>query len=387
MTDFDIAVVGAGIVGLAVAARLAARGSLLLLERHEGICRETSSRNSEVVHAGIYYPPGSLKARTCVRGRELLYRRCEARDIAAPRVGKLIVALDEGELPRMAALAARSGANGVPLEVLDREDLRRRWPGVPGLAALWSAHTGIVDSHRYAASFEAEARARGADVLLRSEVVAASFDGVHRLRVRSGDEDAGLSARIVINAAGLGQDRLSERAGLDVDRLGYRQHPCKGHWFAIHERHRGRMSALLYPVGSAEGGGLGVHLCLDVGGGMRLGPDWQWVDGPPFDLSVDPRRADAFWAAGRRLMPWLERGDLRPEMAGIRAKLASRPGEFRDFVVREEAAEGLPGWVTLAGIESPGLTSAAALAEEVEAVLVGAGLLSDRRSSGELTIR
>lgn len=369
MIDYDIVVVGAGIVGMATAARLAHRGSLLLVERHDGICRETSSRNSEVVHAGIYYPPGSRKARSCVRGKELLYARCDRLGIAAPRVGKLIVALEETELDPLDGLAARARANGVHLDRLDGAGLREHHPDVPGIAALWSPSSGIVDSHAYAASFEAEARAHGADVVLRTEVLSAGFDGEHRLRMRSGGDDVTVRARAVVNAAGLGQDRLSAAAGLDVDALGYRQHPCKGVWFAIHERHRGRVDTLLYPVGSAAGGGLGVHLCLDVGGGMRLGPDWEWVDGPPFDLTVDADRQDAFFEAGRRLMPWLERGDLRPDMAGVRAKLVPAPGRFRDFVVAEESGQGLPGWVTLAGIESPGLTAAAALAEEVESAL------------------
>mgnify|MGYP002632221232 CR=1 FL=1 len=373
MTDYDFVVVGAGVVGLAVAAGLARRGRLLLVERHDGICRETSSRSSEVVHAGIYYPPGSLKARTCVRGKELLYRRCEERGIAAPTVGKLIVALEASELPRMQHLAERAAANCVPVERLDAADLRRRWPDVPGLAALWSPTTGVVDSHAYAASFEAEARARGADILFRSEVVGVDQGDGHRLTVRCGAEDAAVSARVVVNAAGLGQDRLSAMAGLDLDRLGIRQHPCRGSWFSISERHRGRIGTLLYPVGSASGGGLGVHLCLDVGGGMRLGPDWEWVQGPPFDLEVTDQHRDAFWQAGRRLMPWLERDDLRPDQSGVRAKLVPAAGAFRDFVLREESAEGRPGWVTLAGIESPGLTAAAALAEEVDGLLRSRG--------------
>ncbi len=366
--DYDVVIVGAGIVGLATAARLSATRSVLLLERHDGICRETSSRNSEVVHAGIYYPPGSLKARSCVRGKELLYARCEKHGIEAPRVGKLIVALDAEEAQRLDELEARASANGVSVERVGRGVLQAR--GVPGIEALWSPSTGIVDSHRYAASFEAEARAQGADVVFETEVLSAErVPGGFSLTVQSRGEQLVMRAAAVVNAAGLGQDRLSAAVGIDVDEAGYRQHPCKGSWFTISPRHRGRLDTLVYPVGSAGGGGLGVHLCLDVGGGMRLGPDWAWVDGPPFDLRVDPGKRRAFWEVGRRLLPWLEEADLSPDQSGVRAKLVPGPGLFRDFVLAEESARGLPGWVTVAGIESPGLTAAAALAEEVEGLL------------------
>ncbi len=366
--DYDVVIVGAGLVGLATAARLSANRSVLLLERHDGICRETSSRNSEVVHAGIYYPPGSLKARSCVRGKELLYARCDKHGIEAPRIGKLIVALDTEEVEGLAGLEARAGANGVHVERVGPAVLEKR--GVPGIEALWSPSTGIVDSHRYAASFEAEARAQGADVVFGTEVLSAErvAEGF-ALTVRGNEGEVALRAAIVVNAAGLGQDRLSEAVGIDVDEAGYRQHPCKGSWFAISPRHRGRLDTLVYPVGSAGGGGLGVHLCLDVGGGMRLGPDWAWVEGPPFDLRVDPSKRRGFWEVGKRLLPWLEESDLSPDQSGVRAKLVPGPGMFRDFVVAEESSRGLPGWVTVAGIESPGLTAAAALAEEVEALL------------------
>ena len=376
--DFDVLVVGAGVVGLATAARLARPDrSLLLLERHEGICRETSSRNSEVVHAGIYYPPGSLKARACVRGKHLLYERCARLDIPAPRVGKYIVATDDEEAARLGGLAQRAEANGVrDLVRLDGAAMSRRHPDIPGVAALWSPSSGVVDSHRYAASFEAEARASGADVVFHTSVLGAERTGdLYSVRTRSGGQEFTVTARCVVNAAGLGQDRLSAAAGIDIDEAGYRQYPCKGGWFAIDPRHRGRLECLVYPVGSASGGGLGVHLCLDVGGGMRLGPDWTWLGDPPFDLTVDPTRARAFWDAGRKLLPWLELEDLTPDQAGVRAKLVPQAGMFRDFVVAEESARGMPGWVTVAGIESPGLTAAAALAEEVERVLIEAGAL------------
>jgi len=368
--DYETVVVGAGVVGLAVAARLAPRGPLLVVERHDGIVQETSSRNSEVVHAGIYYPAGSVKARACVRGKELLYARCDALGIDAPRVGKYIVAVDEGELAPLQALASKAAANGVDdLRWLDAADLRREQPELAGRAALFSPSTGIVDSHRFAASFQAEAEAAGATVALRTELVAVDpLPSGYRLHFVSGGEPGALTARRVVNAAGLGQDVVSSLAGIDVDAAGYRTFPCKGAWCSIAPRHRGRVSSLVYPVGSAKGGGLGVHLCLDTGGGMRLGPDIHWVERSPdgFDLSVRDEVVPAFLAAGQRLMPFLEAGDLQPELAGVRAKLVPGAGMWTDFVVAEESGRGLPGWITLAGIESPGLTAAMALAELVE---------------------
>jgi L-2-hydroxyglutarate oxidase LhgO len=365
--DYDVVVVGAGIVGLACAARLASpHVRVLLLERHEGICRETSSRNSEVVHAGIYYPTGSRKALSCVRGRRMLVQRCDRLGIPAPRTGKLIVATDDGEAAELEGLLARGRANGVEgLQWVDRTGIERLEPGTTGCAAIWSPQSGIVDSHGLAASLQAEAEAGGADVLFGARVVGADrVRGAWEVGVEHGQALTRVRAQAVINAAGLGQPEVSAFVGITA----YPQNPCKGVWFAVSSRHRGRVRRLVYPVGRAADGGLGVHLCLDVGGGMRLGPDIEWVEGPPFDLTVDATRRDAFWRAGRRLLPWLEPEDLTPDMAGIRAKPVPGPGMFGDFVVSQD----LPGWVTLAGIESPGLTSALALAEEVRGLLEAA---------------
>jgi L-2-hydroxyglutarate oxidase LhgO len=369
VTDFETIVVGAGVVGLAVAARLSARGSLLIVERHDGICRETSSRNSEVIHAGIYYPPGSLKARSCVRGKELLYRRCRIAGIPAPRVGKYIVGRSD-QLSDMEELQRRAGENGAgELELIDARELRRRTAGqVAGGPALWSPTSGVVDSHAYAASFLAEAEANGATLVQNTEVVGVDRAGSGwSVTTRADGENFAVTAACVVNAAGLGQPRLSRMVGLDLDETGYRQHPCKGDYFAIAPRHRGRIDALVYPVGKATGAGLGVHLTVDTGGSMRLGPDWEYLDPtPPYSLSVDPAKRRQFFEGCAWMFPWLEEVDLTPELSGIRPKLQPPGGPFRDFVVAEESARGLPGWVTLAGIESPGLTAAAALAEEVE---------------------
>ncbi len=368
--DYDCLIAGAGVVGLACAAALAKTGhAVLVVERHDGICRETSSRHSEVVHAGIYYPPGSRKARTCVRGRRLLVERCDRLGIAAPRVGKLIVATDDAEAAALPALLETGEANDVEgLELVDGAGIARLEPGTAGVAALWSPASGIVDSHAFAASLEAEARAGGADVVFGATLVGADreADGTWSLSIETGGALTRVRARATINATGLGQPAVSALVGLG-DR--HPQYPCKGVWFRIADRHRGRLRRLVYPVGRATDGGLGVHSCLDVGGGLKLGPDAEWIHGPPFDLTVDPGKRDAFWRAGRRLFDWLEPDDLTPDQAGVRAKPVPGPGQFGDFVVEES----LPGWVTLAGIESPGFTASLALAEEVSALVAGAG--------------
>ncbi len=375
MSDYELVVVGAGIVGLATASLLAARwpGRVLVVERHDGICRESSSRNSEVVHAGIYYPADSLKARSCVRGRRMLVQRCTARGIPLLPCGKVIVATDRAEVPALHELLEKGRANDVEgLELVDGARLLELEPGTTGVAALWSPASAVVDTHAYAASFESEARAHGADVVFGAEVVGVEpgAEG-YRLTITQGGDSFTLDAGRVVNAAGLGQPALSALAGIDVESAGYRQYPCKGVWWAIAPRHRGRVRRLVYPVGRAEDPGLGIHGCLDVDGGMRLGPDSAFLspDGE-LDLSVPEDRRAVFFAAGRRLFPWLEQGDLSPDMAGVRTKLVPAPGMWRDFIVAEETQRGLPGWVTLAGIESPGITAAQALAEEVERALI-----------------
>jgi len=372
LTDFETVVIGAGVVGLAVAARLARRGPLLIVERHDGICRETSSRNSEVVHAGIYYPSGSLKAKTCVRGRHLLRARCDRLGIDAPRVGKFIVGRGDDEIPDLEELRRRAAANGVgDLELIDGRELRARSAGqVDGGPALWSPSSGVVDSHAYAASFLAEAEAHGATLVTRTTLVGVDRGTSWSLAtVGPGGEAFTVTARTVVNAAGLGQPEVSKMVGLDLDDTGYRQHPCKGDYFAVAPRHRGRLAAAVYPVGEATGPGLGVHLTVDTGGSMRLGPDWEYLtDGPPYPLVVDPAKRRTFFEACGWMLPWLEEDDLTPELSGIRPKRQPSGGPFHDFVVAEESARGLPGWITMAGIESPGLTAAAALAEEVDAL-------------------
>lgn len=369
--EFDVAVLGAGAVGLAAAAALAGAGrSVAILEHASGIARGTTSRNSQVIHAGLYYPEGSWKARLCVTGRERLYERCARLGIPHRQLGKLVVAVEPGEVPALERIHALGTANGAPgLELLDGDAVRQLEPAVRAVAALWSPATGIVDAHALALSWLGEAEAHGAALALRHEVVSLEHAG-DRWRVGAREPDGGhaeLECAAVVNAAGLGSDRIAELAGIDVDVCGWRQHPCKGDWFALAPGAPLRVQRLVYPV--PHGAGLGIHVTLDLGGRLRLGPDAEYVDAIRYD--VDPRKADAFATAAGRYLPGLRAEWLTPDQAGIRPKLAG-PGEaFRDFVVEEGSAHGKPGLVNLIGIESPGLTAAPAIAERVVELLSG----------------
>jgi L-2-hydroxyglutarate oxidase LhgO len=364
-----VVVVGGGVVGLAAAAALARAGRpVVLLEREAGLARGITSRNSQVVHAGLYYAPGSEKARACVRGRELLYERCARLGVPHRAVGKLVVAAGDAELPALEALLARGRENGVPgLELLDAEAVARLEPCVRARAALLSPRTGIVDAGAFALSFAAEAEAHGAVLATGAEVVGLErrADGwAVRVRRPAGEAET-IRSDAVVNAAGLDAERIARLAGLDVDALGWRIHPCKGDYFSLAGASGLRFGRLVYPV--PAGAGLGIHVTLDLDGRVRLGPDAEWVDAPRFD--VDPRKATLFCEAVRRFVPGLRAEWLAPEFAGVRPKLAG-PGEgFRDFVVSEESARGLAGLVNLVGIESPGLTAAPALAERVVELL------------------
>jgi L-2-hydroxyglutarate oxidase LhgO len=368
----EIAVLGAGVIGLACGAELARRGrTVWVLERHEAPGRETSSRNSEVIHAGIYYPPGSLKARSCVEGRELLYARCERHGIGHRRLGKLIVATRDAELPALEAIAERAttaGAGGIAW--LDEPEVREREPRVRACAGVWSPNTGIVDGHGLMASYEAELRAHGGELVTHTRVVglAAKTHGWTVETIDGGGDSFTLDVGAVVNAAGLEADRVAELAGLDVDALGWRIHPCKGDYFSVAPSLGALTNHLVYPVPAGDGG-LGVHVTIDMGGRLRLGPDATYVDA--IDYAVDPAKAEAFAEAARRYLPEVRAEHLAPEMSGIRPKLAGPGDPFRDFVVAESSEAGAPGMVHLVGIESPGLTASASLARSAADLLDG----------------
>lgn len=363
--DVDVAVVGAGIVGLASGAALARAGrSVVVVERQGAVGREISSRNSEVVHAGIYYPPGSLKAQLCVEGRALLYSRCERRRIPHRRVGKLIVATRPEEIETLESLRERARSNGVEgLEMWGAEAVANAEPQVRARAALWSPQTGIVDAHALCLSYAAELEALGGVLALDTAVE--GVDPVangYRIETRTPDgTPSQIRCAALVNAAGLDAPRIAQVAGLDADECGYRLHLCKGDYFAVAPGAALRLSRLVYPVPQTSG--LGIHVTLDLNGRVRLGPDAEYVES--LHYAIDAGKAARFAEAVGAFLPGMRAEWLTPDYAGVRPKLAG-PGEpFADFVIREESDRGRPGFINAIGIESPGLTAAGAIGERI----------------------
>lgn len=359
-------VVGAGIVGLAVGRALAQRGNGVIVAEGEGAFGTgVSSRGSEVIHAGMYYPPDSLKARHCVAGRRLLYAFCESHGVPYRRCGKLIVATEEAERDTIAAIHARGQENGVEdLRLIEGAEARRLEPSLACVAAIESAQTGIVDSHTLMLALLGEIEDDGGALALRTRIGSAERVG-GRWRVHFGSDVAEVvEVDLLVNAAGLGAQQLAARIGGYPGERVPRQVLAKGHYFGFSGKPA--FSRLIYPA--PVEGGLGTHLTLDLAGRMRFGPDVEWVE--TLDYAPDPARAPGFEDAIRRYWPSLPEGRLTPDYAGIRPKL-SGPGEpAADFMIDGPAEHGLPGLVHLFGIESPGLTSALSIAEDVAERLV-----------------
>jgi L-2-hydroxyglutarate oxidase LhgO len=358
-------VIGAGVVGLAVARCLALAGrEVIILESGSEIGAHTSSRNSEVIHAGIYYPKDSLKARFCVTGRDMLYRYCAERGVGHRRCGKLIAAASEAEEPELDRIAAAAVANGVDdLRRLSAADLRAVEPALAAGAALLSPSTGIIDSHGLMLAIQGDAEDRGAMIAFNAPVMSGHLaEGGILLRV-GGAMPMELDCRTLINSAGLGAPEIAARLeGFPAD-FAPRQWLAKGNYFTLTSMPP--FSRLIYPV--PEPGGLGVHLTLDLAGRARFGPDVEWVS--EIDYEVDPARGERFFAAIRKYWPDLPDGALEPGYAGIRPKLAPPGSPPVDFVIQGPADHGVAGLVNLFGIESPGLTSSLALAEHVAALV------------------
>ncbi|WP_043363615.1 NAD(P)/FAD-dependent oxidoreductase [Belnapia sp. F-4-1] len=359
MDEFDCVVAGAGVVGLAVARALALAGrEVLVLDAAEGIGTETSSRNSEVIHAGIYYPAGSLMARCCVEGKQMLYAYCAERGIPHANCGKLIVATDEAEAEKLASIQARAAANGVPdLRRLERAEALALEPALSCTAALLSPSTGIIDSHAYMLSLQGDAENAGAIFVFHAPVLGGRLteDGAE-LEI-GGAEPMALRCRSFINAAGLHAPKLARSLAGMPSQLIPAAYYAKGNYFTLTGKNP--FSRLIYPV--PVPGGLGTHLTIDLGGQARFGPDVEWVE--EIDYEVDPRRGESFYAAIRRYWPELKDGALAPGYSGIRPKIVPPGAPGQDFTLQGPRAHGVPGLLNLFGIESPGLTASLALGQ------------------------
>jgi L-2-hydroxyglutarate oxidase LhgO len=359
--EVECIVAGAGAVGLAVARALALAGrEVIVLEAAAGIGTETSSRNSEVIHAGIYYPANSLMARFCVAGRRALYRYCQDKGVPHRNCGKLIAATNAEEDSLLAGIQRRAEANGVEgMRVLTAAEAIEMEPNLRCTSALHSPATGIIDSHAYMLALQGDAENAGAVCAFLSPVTAARVvRGGVEVAV-GGSEPTHLRCGLLVNSAGLHAPWLAGRiAGMPADRVPTAYY-AKGNYFTLSGR--SPFSRLIYPV--PVPGGLGVHLTIDLGGQARFGPDVQWIDG--IDYTVDPARADSFYAAVRKYWPALRDGALQPGYAGIRPKIVPQGKAAQDFVVQGPQTHGVPGLINLFGIESPGLTASLAIADHV----------------------
>lgn len=358
MEKLDCIVIGAGVIGLACARALAKAGrDVFILEAEQAFGQHTSSRNSEVIHAGMYYPAGSLKALHCVRGKNMLYQYCQEREIPHQRLGKLIVAHRPEEMSQLIALQEKALVNGVPdLVWLDKQSLREMEPALDAHAALYSPTTGIIDSHALMMALLVDAENAGATLALQSRVTAGRCTDEGIVLIVDGTE---VQAKTVVNAAGLWAHTLAARIRGVPHEIIPRVRYARGVYFAL--QGKSPFSRLIYPL--PEPGGLGTHLTLDLAGQARFGPDVEWIN--QIDYTVDPDRAESFYQSIRRWWPDLPNGALSPTYSGIRPKVIGEDRPEGDFLIQGQEGHGIPGLINLFGIESPGLTACLSIADEV----------------------
>lgn len=358
MEKTEIIIIGAGVVGLAIAYELSkTRQDIIVLEKNESYGMEISSRNSEVIHAGLYYPNGSLKHRLCIEGNPLIYELCVENGIRHKKCGKIVVAADKEEADKLEKIYANSQNNGVPdMKLIDQNKVKELEPNVKAVAGLYSGSTGIMDAHGLMRFYYDASRRKGVMYGFQNEVIAISRgqDG-YTAKTSNGEE---LGSSVVINASGLNSDKISAMAGFNK----YKLYLCKGDYFSV-SGGKGMINRLVYPPPEDKGRGLGVHATLDLEGEVRFGPDTEYIDKISYD--IDPNKLDKFYKAAIRYFPWVKREKLRPDTSGIRPKLQGPDDGVKDFVIREEA----PGFINLIGIESPGLTASLAIAKYVQDLL------------------
>ena len=369
--DAQITIIGAGVAGLAIAERLSREfGDVYLAEKHRTFGQETSSRNSEVIHAGIYYPKGSLKSKLCLEGKRMMYDYCRKHEIPFKKCGKIIVATTEDEIRIIEDILDTAAGNGVnDLELIDRDRIAELEPSVFALKAVWSPSTGIVDTHSLMKSLETGIILNGGRIAYDSEVTGIrKIAGGYEITITDSDKSSfTFTSRMIINSAGLASDLISEMAGLADEKL--RINFCKGEYFRLNPPKNRLINRLVYPVPAHNLEGIGIHVTIDMKGGVKLGPDVSWLSSNVFDYKVTASKQDEFFRSVRKFLPFLEYDDLSPEMAGIRPKIQRRGEPARDFYIREESHRGMPGFINLIGIESPGLTSCLAIANYVREMI------------------
>jgi len=371
MMDADITIIGAGVVGLAIAENVSkTHNNVFLIEKHTSFGQETSSRNSEVIHAGIYYTKDSLKARLCVEGKWMIYDYCKKYDIPFNNCGKLIVATSKEEISVIEGIRLTALKNGVDdLLFLEREQISELEPNIFALKALFSPSTGIVDSHSLMKQYETNSYNNGCQIVYGSEVTGISqIENGYKINLFDADKkNYSFTTRIIINSAGLTSDKVSEMVGIKDDSLKILF--CKGEYFRINPPKNRLINRLVYPVPHQNMEGIGIHVTIDMGGGVKLGPDVKYLESNIYDYKVTASKQEAFYKSVKKFLPFLEFDDITPEMAGIRPKI-QKPGEpLRDFYIMEETSRGYPGFINLIGMESPGLTSSIAIAKYVNGLI------------------
>ena len=364
--DFEIAIIGAGVVGLAIAARLSERHSkIVVLEKNEKYGMETSSRNSEVIHAGIYYQPESLKAKLCVEGGEELYAVCKSHNIPHNQITKIISAGSPEELPKLEEIMNNGKKNGAELRMLDARETQKLEPNIKTCGSIFSPRTGIISAHGLMNYFFRSAERYGALIQQNCEVVGIEqTSGGYVVSINESGTISRFTAEKVVNAAGLFSDQVAAMIGIDIDKAGYRLHFCKGSYFSISSPKAKLLSRLVYPVPTNDS--LGVHALLDLGGRLKFGPDVEYLKKNELDYSVSDGKRTLFLQSIQKILPTIQNEDITPDMCGIRPKLQLEDGLVPDFVIVHEKEKGLEGFVNLIGIESPGLTASPAIARFVE---------------------
>mgnify|MGYP005849190991 CR=1 FL=1 len=369
--DYDIVIIGAGVVGLSSAKELSTlKKNVLVIEKNESFGMETSSRSSEVIHAGVYYPKNSLKANLCIKGNELLYQLATKYNIPYKNCGKLIVATTSEEESRLQQIMNHSISIGAKkVRILDKNEIKNLEPNVNAKSAIFFPTSGIIDSHSLMKFFFTKAKDGGVDFLFRSEVIAIEkMPNCYKILIKENNQkDFSLvTTKVVINAAGLNSGKIAEIAGFDIDKLKYKIYYRKGIYFRVQKNLQKMPRMLIYPV-PLEDATVGIHTVPELTGGMRLGPYDLWSK--EIDYSVDESLLDLFYNAVKNFIPLIEKDNLNPDMAGIQAKRYGKGEKSRDFVIKEESEKGFPNFINLIGIESPGLTCSPAIGIEVKEIV------------------